>query len=133
MGYEGDIVAVKKEYFKEIQKIYPNYSVHDVYMDYLIDENDDNFRWIHSPYKDIFTDFFGKDFKNGDARIIDKNSYEQFYTWLENKVKNTTLYDYVDDGYEDEEYASTLINAYRNLRNKPINFDDEFVIFEHDW
>ena len=37
----------------------------------------------------------------------------------------------VDD--KDEFYIGSLIDTYKNMRDKPIDFETEFVVFEHDW
>lgn len=43
------------------------------------------------------------------------------------------IYDLVDDSYKDEYYINALINTYKRIRDMPINFETELVIFQHDW
>ena len=93
---------------------------------------DEKAKWISSPCRDIFSEFFDDDFKNEKARIIDKETYRNFYYWLEDKLQGITLYNLVDSDM-DEQYISSLVNTYKNMRDKPIDFETEFVVFEHDW
>lgn len=134
MAYDSDIIAVNKKYFEEIQKENPDYSIDDLYTGYLLHTIEEgNVKWIYSPSKDIFTKYFGDVFESGDVKVIGKNEYNKFYKWIENELKSTTLYDLVDDSYKDEYYIGTLINTYKRIRDIPINFETELVIFQHDW
>lgn len=141
MGYSADIVVFKKKTLQYIQEILQNYSFRDLYSNYLFtriypDEydfpEDEKVKWISSPCKDIFNDFFEGNFENEEARIINKEIYSKFYYWLEDKLKNTTLYNLADGGI-DEQYVSSLIDTYKNMRDKPVDFETEFVVFQHDW
>lgn len=141
VGYDADIVAFKKKTLEDIKDILPDYSFRDLYSSYLFtrvypDEydfpEDEKATWIFSPYRDIFNEFFDDKFENDEARIIDKETYYKFYHWLESKLKNTTLYDFTEDEV-DERYIDTLINTYKSMRDKPVDFETEFVVFQHDW
>lgn len=141
MGYDADIVVLKKKTLEEIKEKFHNCSFKDIYSCYLFtrmypDEyyfpKDENAIWIFSPNRDIFNEFFDGKFENDEARIIDKETYYKFYHWLEAKLKNTTLYDFTKDEI-DERYIDTLINTYKNMRDKPVDFETEFVVFQHDW
>ncbi len=140
MGYDADMIAFKKKTLQNIQEIFPNYSFKDLYSNYLFtriypDEydfpEDEKATWISSPYRDIFNDFFDDNFKNEEVRVIDKETYYKFYYWLEDKLKNTTLYDFVNMDI-DEKYVGSLIDTYKNMRDKTIDFETEFVVFQHD-
>lgn len=141
MGCAADMIAFKKKTLQNFQEIFPNYSFKDLYSNYLFtriypDEydfpEDEKATWIFSPYKDIFNDFFDDTFKNEEIRVIDKENYYKFYYWLEDKLKNTTLYDLVNMDI-DEKYVGSLIDTYKNMRDKIIDFETEFVVFQHDW
>lgn len=141
MGYDSDIIAFKKKTLKNIQEILPDYSFRDLYSNYLftrIYPDEYNFpeyekaKWISSPSSDIFNEFFDGKFENEEARVIDKETYYKFYHWLEDKLKSITLYNLVDNDI-DEQYISSLVDTYKNMRDKPVDFNTEFVVFEHDW
>ena len=141
MGYDADIVAFKKKTLQNIQETLPDYSFGDLYSNYLFtriypDEydfpDDEKAEWISSPSRDIFNEFFDGDFENGDVKIIDKETYSKFYNWLEDKLKNITLYNLIDSDM-DEQYVSSLVDTYKNMRDKPVDFETEFVLFQHDW
>lgn len=141
MGYDADIVAFKKKTLQNIQEVLPDYSFKDLYSNYLFtriypDEydfpEDEKAKWISSPFSDIFNEFFDDNFENEEVRIIDKDTYYKFYYWIEDKLKTTTLYDLVDSGM-DKQYVSSLVDTYKNMRDKPVDFETEFVVFQHDW
>lgn len=141
MGYDANIIVFKKKTLQSIQEVLPNYSFKDLYSNYLFtriypDEydfpEDEKAKWIASPYRNIFNEFFGGNFENEEARIIDKEIYSKFYNWLEDKLKNITLYNLVDSDM-DEKYVSSLVDTYKNMRDKPVDFETEFVVFQHDW
>ena len=141
MGYDADIVAFKKQTLQNIQEVLPDYSFRDLYSNYLFTRmypeeydfpEDEKAKWISSPCRDIFSEFFDDDFENEEARIIDKETYYKFYYWLENKLRRTTLYNLVDSGM-DERYISSLVDTYKNMRDTSVDFNTEFVIFQHDW
>ena len=141
MGYNADIVAFKKKTLQNIQEVLPDYSFRDLYSNYLFtriypDEydftDDEKAKWISSPCKNIFSEFFDDNFENEEARIIDKYTYYKFYYWIEDKLKTITLYNLVDSGM-DERYISSLVDTYKNMRDTSVDFNTEFVIFQHDW
>lgn len=141
MGYDADIVAFKKKTLENIQDVLPDYSFRDLYSNYLftrIYPNEYSFpegekaTWIFSPCRDLFNEFFECSFENEEARIIDEETYYKFYYWLEDKLKNTTLYNLVDNDM-DEQYIGSLVDTYKNMRDKPVDFETEFVVFQHDW
>lgn len=141
VGYDANIIAFKKKTLQSIQEVLPDYSFRDLYSNYLFtriypDEydfsEDEKAKWISSSCRDIFNEFFEGNFENEEARIIDKEMYSKFYNWLEDKLKNITLYNLVDSDM-DEQYVGSLVDTYKNMRDKPIDFKKEFVVFQHDW
>lgn len=141
MGYDSDIIAFKKKSLENIKEVFPDSSFEDLYSGYLVEliypntwdiSEDEKARWIFSPRRGIFNEFFSGNFGNGEVRIIDKDTYLRFYNWIETKLKNTTLYDFVENEKE-EGYIDSLIGTYKNMRDKPVDFQTEFVVFEHDW
>lgn len=142
MGYDADIVAFKKKALKNVQRIMPNHSFQYLYSNYLFMRmypNEYNFpedeqaKWICSPSIDIFNDFLKIKLKNEEARIINKDIYLQFYKYLESKLKSITLFDCANDKKYDELYVNAIIETYKSMRDKPIDFETEFVVFQHDW
>lgn len=140
MGYDAEIIVFKKKTLEEIQKTLPDCTFKDLYSNYLFtriypdvyDFPEDEAKWIHSPCKDIFNEFFEGKFQNGEVKIIDKETYYRFYNWLENKLKHTTLYNLVNNKI-DEYYIDSLIKTYKSMRDITIDFETELVVFEHDW
>lgn len=141
MGYDMDLGVFKKKTLERLQKEAPEYSLSGLYSnclfawmypeEYEIPE-DETALWISSPCKDIFDEFVDGEFKNGEVRIIDKEMYSKFYHWLEDRLKNTTLYNLIDSDM-DEQYVGSLVDTYKNMRDKPVDFETEFVVFQHDW
>ena len=80
----------------------------------------------------MFDEFFNRKIDNDEVIIIDEKTYKQMYGWLENKLKTTTLYDLVD-GRENEIGIDSIIRIYKNMREEVIDFENEFVIYTHDW
>ena len=54
------------------------------------------------------------------------------FIWLGNKLKTMSLFDFVDDP-EAEYMIYPYIRTYRNMRDANVDFETEFVVFEHDW
>ena len=80
----------------------------------------------------MFDGFFEKPVENDEAIIVDKNTYYKMLKWLENKLKSTTAYDFINN--PDYEYEVPVwIVAYKNMIKEEIDFDTEIVIFQHDW
>ena len=141
MGYDSDIIAFKKKSLENRKEVFPDSSFEDLYSGYLVDliypntcdvSEDEKARWISSPRRGIFNEFFSGNFGNGEVKIIDEDTYLRFYNWIETKLKNTTLYDFIENEKE-EGYIDSLLCTYKNMRDKKIDFETEFVIFEHDW
>ena len=141
MGYDANIVAFKKKTLQNIQDVLTHCSLRDLYSNYLFTriypdeydfQEDEKAKWISSPSKDIFNEFFDGDFENGDVKIIDKETYCKFYYWLQNKLRNITLYNLVESSM-DEQYISSIVDTYKNMRDIPVDFETEFIVFQHDW
>ena len=66
-----------------------------------------------------------------DDVFFDEETYYKFYHWLEDKLRNITLYNLIDSDM-DEQYISSLVDTYKNMRDIPVDFDTEFVVFQHD-
>ena len=54
------------------------------------------------------------------------------FNWLENKLKSTTLLDLTDIADNNADIYP-FIRVYKSMRDTNINFDEEFVVFHHDW
>ena len=141
VGYDANIVAFKKKTLQNIQDVLQDYSFGDLYSNYLFTRiypddydfpDDEKAELISSPTRDIFNEFFDGDFENEEARVIDEETYYKFYHWLENKLRNTTLYNLIYSDM-DGRYISSLVDTYKNMRDTPVDFTTEFVVFQHDW
>ena len=141
MGYDAKIIAFKKKTLQNIQETLPDYSFGDLYSNYLFTRiyheeydfpEDEKAKWISSPCRYLFNEFFDGNFENEEARVIDEETYYKFYYWLENKLRSITLYNLVDNNM-DEQYIDCLVNTYKNMRDTPVDFTTEFVVFQHDW
>ena len=141
MGYDASIVVFKKKTLQNIQETLPDCSFGDLYSNYLFTRiypeeydfpDDEKAKWVSSPCKNIFSEFFDGNFDNEEVRIIDEETYYKFYHWLEDKLRNTTLYNLIDSDM-DEQYIGSLVDTYKNMRDIPVDFDTEFVVFQHDW
>lgn len=65
-------------------------------------------------------------------RIIDEKIYEEFKKWIENKVKNTTLFD-IETGKITDSQANNYIRIYHALQNLNVDWNTECVVFQNDW
>lgn len=81
-----------------------------------------------SGYK-IFQTFFG-DVENESWKIVDKEQYVKLSEWLENKMKQISLFD-----VHDPEIAWEYLYSYNQVAYElgNINFDKEFVVFWHSY
>lgn len=141
MGYDMDLGVYKKKTLKRLQKEIPECSLSDLYSSCLFAwmypeeyeiPKDKEARCICSLNIDVFEGFFDKSVENDDTIIIDKDTYSKMLKWLENKLKSTTAYDFIRN--PDYEYEVPIwIVAYKNMMKEEIDFDNEVVIFRHDW
>ena len=143
MGYDMQLSIFKKKTLEWIEKEleHEKYTFSDIFSEclyawlypeeYEIPKGEEG-RYICSENINIFKDFLGGKVENCEAIIIDKETYHSMFNWLENKLKAMSLLDFVDDP-EAEYLIYPYIRVYRNMRDANINFDEEFVVFEHDW
>lgn len=142
MGYDMDMAVLKRKSLEDIQKVLPNYTFKDMYSSFLFsrlypDEyevpEDEKGRWITWSNRDIFKDFFEPKLENDEAIIIDKDTYNKMVDWLEEKLKSKTLYDCACDkeynGYDVEE----MIRVYRQMKKENVDYETEFIVYQHDW
>ena len=143
MGYDMQLSVFKKKTLECIEKeLEPEkYSFSVIFSEclyawlypeeYKIPEGEEG-RYICSENINIFKDFFGGKVENCEAIIIDEETYNCMFTWLGIKLKSMNLFDFVDDP-EAKYMIYPYIRTYRNMRDANVNFDEEFVVFEHDW
>lgn len=141
MGYNMEIVVFKKKTLEEVQKYMKDYTFSDLYSDYLFTRlypddydfpDDERAKPIVDLNRNVFKEFFNPPLNNDIAIIIDEHTYDKMLLWLENKLKTTTLYDLKDD--DDYEYdAHIWIMCYKQMKKAKIDFETEFVVFQHDW
>ena len=145
MSYDMELVVLKKKSLENAQKIWKEYTLSELYSNFLFTRlhleeyeisEDEKGRWIYSCQMRIFDEFFekeiGRDIENDEVFIINKDTYNKMCQWLENKLKTTTFFDVKDD--VDKEYRlSNLTEAYNYMIKEKIDFEKEFVLFQHDW
>lgn len=142
MGYDGQIIIMKKKVIEKAKEMFKNTSFSDIFINYLyafqypedyeIPENEESKEIVWFSH-DPFEEYFGENtLKNDEARIIEKSVYEDYFKWIENKVKTTTLYDLAIDRIEKYE-ADTYINIYLSLKDLTIDWNTECVVFQNDW
>ena len=146
MGYDANIIAFKKKELDNIRQSIPEFTHEDMYTSYKLEEyihdigegdiERINANWIYSPKRDVFSEFFKtKNIKfdeYDDFIVVNEETYNNFYAWIENKLSRLTLLDVINSEKE-EDYFEELKHTYKNMRDKKIDFETEFVIFEHDW
>jgi len=142
MGYDMDIAVFKKESLENMQKFIPEYTFSEIFSDFLftrlysdksIMPDDSEARWLCRASRNIFRDFFEPKLENEAKIIIDECTYKRMYDWLENKLKNVTLLDLVNDEDFDECKVGDMIRVYRNMMKDKIDFETEFIVFFHCW
>lgn len=144
MGYDGRIIIMKKKVIEKVKEmeIFKNVSFSDIFMDYLyiyqypeeyvIPKNEESKEIVWFNH-DPFEEYFGENtLKNDEARIIEKSVYEDYFKWIENKVKTTTLYDIAIDRIKKYE-VDTYISIYLSLKDLTIDWNTECVVFQNDW
>ena len=141
MGYDGGIVIVKKKAVEKVKHLLIAYSFSELYENYLYKWGcpeeygllDDEKSIGVDIDKNIFDEYFRrKPLKNGESRLISKSVYGDFFKWIEDKIKNTTLYD-IAIGKIDDYTVHDYINVYKFLKDSIIDWDNEYVVFRSDW
>lgn len=135
MSCSIDIVAFKKSVLEEMKEIVPSFSFREIYSCFLEsqtlqdEENvSEDERLICSVDRDIIGEFLGNNYKFGESMLVDESTYVQYYNWLEEKLKNRTLFSFVDDKYHDIEYIRSLLEAYKAIRDEKVDFETEFIV-----
>lgn len=140
MGYDMNLMVFKKKSLDRIKGEWADYSFSDIYSNLLFsrlypDEydfpEDEIGRCIYSGNRDILSDFFVSEIYNDEAVFIGRKIYNKIFQWLEEKLRSITLYDLL---WEDDirQYLD-LMELYKCLLEEHIDFETEFVVFEHDW
>ncbi len=142
MGYDMEIVVLKKKTLEEAKRMLPDYTFGDMYSNFLFsrlypDEyefpKDEEGRIIVDTYINIFRDFFRPELKNDEAIIIDKDVYCKMIVWLEERLKSKTLFDFVcADGGDVCKFKEMMV-VYKQMKMASIDFVTEFVVYRHDW
>lgn len=112
MGYDGQIIVIKKKVIETAKKMFPRCSF---------------------PETNVFKEYFKENtLENDEARIIDGKTYEEFKKWIEYKVKTTTLFD-IETGQITDSQANNYIRIYHVLQNLNVDWNTECVVFQNDW
>lgn len=142
MGYNGDIIIVKKKAVEKVKHLLAAYSFSELYENYLYmweypEEyglpEDEKSIGIDVLDENVFDKYFRrKPLENGESRIIPKSIYDDFLKWIEDKIKSTTLYD-ITIGKIDDYTVHAYINVYKFLKDLTIDWNKEYVVFRNDW
>lgn len=142
MSYNMELLVLKKNKFNEEADLYKSAKMEYSYIDFIescsdLFENAENdseteeygrciINGNGSGYK-IFQNFF-KDVENGSWILVDKEKYTKLNDWLENEMKNISLFD-----AHDQETAWEYLYSYNQVKYElgNIDFDNEFVAFFH--
>lgn len=143
MSYNMELMVLKNNKFDEEVDLHKSLQLEYSYVDfaescsYLFEnvknddlESEEYGRYIingcGSGYR-IFQKFF-TDVENCSWILVDKKRYVELKEWLENEMKNLTLFD-----VHDEEIAWEYLHSYNQVKYElgNINFDNEFVVFSH--
>ena len=145
MSYDMELAILKKKSLETAQKIWKEYTLSELYSDFLftrlhpeeyIIPEDEKGRWIYSCQMRIFDEFFekeiGRNIECDEVFVIDETLYKKMCVWLKTKLKTTTFFDVKDD-INKEYKLSNLTEAYNCMVKEKIDFEKEFVVFQHDW
>ena len=142
MGYDMDMVVLKRKSLEEAQKLFPKYTFRDMYSSFLFsrlypDEyeipEDEQGRRITWANRNIFRDFFEPKLENDEAVIINEVTYNKMVDWLEKKLKSKTLYDCACNKEYDDYKVAEMIRVYRQMKEEKIDYVTEFIVYQHDW
>lgn len=70
--------------------------------------------------------------ENEKARIIEKDTFEDFKKWIEHKVKTITLFDIATEQITDSQ-VNNYIRIYHALQDVKVDWNTECVVFQNDW
>lgn len=139
MGYEMRMMVLNKRDLHERQKNNSDYTFKDLYIDVLklernpYDNEDIKYRDIFESSRDIFCDFFSPKILPYETVLIDKNTYFKMIFWMEEILKSKTLYQFTCEENNDLYKMQEMINIYKKMKKEIVDFENEFVIFTHDW
>ena len=142
MGYDMELISIRKKKLEEIQDIIEDYTYKDMFVDFLFISYKSNTamaeeygKWILSESRNLFKDFFIENkikIENGEKFIIKEEIYDKMIQWLKNKLEKTNLLDIAETDSALYEFE-ILITAYRSMISANIDFEEELLVFEHDW
>lgn len=141
MGYDMRIVVLKRKTLEKAREQYTECSFAYLYDDFLFTRlcpeeyefpKEEEGRVLCSESKEVFKGYFENRPENGEAVLIEEEEYRKMFEWLRHKLETTTLLD-LARSEEDVTDVSPLIQVYRDMCDNSIDFETEFVVFEHDW
>lgn len=142
MGYDGGIIKVKKCAIERARKLFPEKSFSEIYNIYLYTrefpdfydfDEEETSEGIIDLNLNVFNEYFIKEkMENDECRLIDKDVYQSFSKWIENKVKTITLYD-IATGKISEHQAEIYQRIYLTLQKENIDWNTEYIVFENNW
>lgn len=145
MSYNMELLVLKKNKFDEKVDLHKSLQMEYSYVDfaescsYLFEnakndglESEKYGRYIingcGNGYR-MFQKFF-TDVENESWTLVDKEQYKKLNEWIENEMKNLTLFD-----VHDQETAWEYLYSYNQVKYEleNIDFDNEFVVFWHSY
>lgn len=141
MGYDMQIVVLKRKTLEKARELNRGGSFSCLYNDFLFTRlcpddyefpKEEEGRVICSESRDVFKGYFENRPGNGEAVLIEEEEYKKMFEWLKHKLETITLLD-LARSEKDAAEVSPLIQVYRDMCDNSIDFETEFVVFEHDW
>lgn len=136
-----ELLVFKRKTLERIENTFPGHSISDIYTNFLYElvypdsceiKDEEKGRWIYSGNVNIFDGFFNRKIENEESVIISEETFQKMKLWLENKLRSTTLYDFIED--ESKLYEmNSYISAYKNMCSSVVDFKNEFILYSHDW
>lgn len=132
MGYDLDMVKIKKKSYDALQKEVPGVDVITAYEQTL-------YAYLHTDEYDIpegeeaeyilyeSIPVFKGCLEQGIKIVVDKEKYMELMGFLEGELKSKTLLDLVDDS-EMLDKTRVFVEAYKSMRDTVIDWENEIVI-----
>lgn len=145
MGYDMSLNVFKKKTLEKAKKTFPNWSFEELYdnviftrlypeeYDVPLEESGDVITYSNENiFHEFYKSYYNKTLSDSESFIVDKETYSKMISWLESKLKKTSLLDIANKNM-DENKARELIHVYNDMKAQKIDFTTEFVVFEHSW
>lgn len=144
MGFDLKMDVIKRTVIEQAQQDFPDVSFDDLYGNYL-------YKWIDSDLHDmsdvpekykgyclvdtnypVFEGYFEKGPGDCEYILVDKENFKSMFVWLDNRIKNMTLFDVFENKIEEYGIYS-ILDTYKRMKESNIDFDTEIAVYSHGW